>query len=473
MPPRHFGLGFRSRVTLAPICFASCMCRVLPRMLDSSDLQGAHKAGFLPQLAPLLGAGSFDAGVRLRFAHFLGASSSLGNDFQTAWDDLRAQLPPDPEGLLALEAAAGGGADTDHLQRRLTSELERHWAQVLDVACRGLPAEDVRRSAWMNLDTFSTVWVSCWPHKDAYLSNEEFVEVATRYMGLPSPSCEISAGEPIGNTRSVLDRFGMRLSTATLPGDGLRVQHDSILWRLVEDCREMGVPVQPEVYGLFASCLPQPAAQQFRDLPVRQRQGLVPDLLCTLQWDGRGPARRLLFEVKTLHCGPSTYPSGPAARCSAVNRRAGQLPGEYAAKARRVDEQYAGAAAGSVGPVLQRLQGFSPVRGFVFGSFGEASADVSKLLDALAWAGARKHMGPMGAASLAVARSSLHWLLRRRWAMTACRENARLTLGRLEYVGRGAAAAAGRRRGHESGAAAARRASCWERRGPVLRPLAE
>ena len=287
MPPRHFGLGFRSRVTLAPICFASCVCRVLPRMLDSSDLQGAHKAGFLPQLAPLLGVGSFDAGVRLRFAHFLGASSSLGNDFQTAWDDLRAQLPPDPEGLLALEAAAGGGADTDHLQRRLTSELERHWAQVLDVACRGLPAEDVRRSAWMNLDTFSTVWVSCWPHKDAYLSNEEFVEVATRYMGLPSPSCEISAGEPIGNTRSVLDRFGMRLSTATLPGDGWRVQHDSILWRLVEDCREMGVPVQPEVYGLFASCLPQPAAQQFRDLPVRQRQGLVPDLLCTLQWDVR------------------------------------------------------------------------------------------------------------------------------------------------------------------------------------------
>ena len=78
--------------------------------------------------------------------------------------------------------------------------------------------------AWMNLDTFSTVCflVSCWLHKDACLSYEEFVEVATRYMGLPSPSCEISAGKPC---------FGMRLSTATLPGDGWRVQHDSILWR--------------------------------------------------------------------------------------------------------------------------------------------------------------------------------------------------------------------------------------------------
>ena len=46
-------------------------------------------------------------------------------------------------------------------------------------------------------------------------------------------------------------------------------------------------------------------------------------------------------------------------------------------------------------------------------------------------------------------------MLRRRWGMAALRENARLKLERLEYVGRGAHAAA-ERRGTASAASAAR-----------------
>ncbi len=61
---------------------------------------------------------------------------------------------------------------------------------------------------------------------------------------------------------------------------------------------------------------------------------------------------------------------------------------------------------------------------------------------------------------------ALGWLLRRRWAMTAARENARLLLSRLCHVGAGAAAAAQRRALAEGPAAQARRASCLERRGP-------
>ena len=43
------------------------------------------------------------------------------------------------------------------------------------------------------------------------------------------------------------------------------------------------------------------------------------------------------------------------------------------------------------------------------------------------------------------ARGALAWLLRRRWGMCALRENARLFLARLTYVGRGATAAIHRR----------------------------
>ena len=60
----------------------------------------------------------------------------------------------------------------------------------------------------------------------------------------------------------------------------------------------------------------------------------------------------------------------------------------------------------------------------------------------------------------------LAWMLRRRWALTALRENARLKLERLEFVGRGSAAAASRRAaGQEDNAARARRAAATLARG--------
>ncbi len=54
-----------------------------------------------------------------------------------------------------------------------------------------------------------------------------------------------------------MKKYGTRLTTATLPGDGWRIQHDCILWRIVADAREMGAHVQPNVYGLFAASIPQ------------------------------------------------------------------------------------------------------------------------------------------------------------------------------------------------------------------------
>ena len=233
----------------------------------------------------------------------------------------------------------------------------------------------------------------------------------------------------------------------------------------------MGIAVQPNVYGLFAAAIPQAARLQLDALPVRKRQGLVPDFLFTLQWNNAGPPRRLLFELKTLHWGSSTYPRSASERCHAVARRALQLPGEYATKAHRTDVSYCGTPVGDVGqgPVAQRLRTFDPVHGLVFGSWGEASPDVHRLLSSLAAAGAQRHYRRMGAQSPEDARGALAWLLKRRWAITAVRENARLILTRLEMVGRGADAAADRRRVQaDSEAARARHVSCWQRHGSSL-----
>ena len=41
----------------------------------------------------------------------------------------------------------------------------------------------------------------------------------------------------------------------------------------------MGLQASTEVYGLFAPLLPHAAQDDFNAAPLRQRQGLVPDLL--------------------------------------------------------------------------------------------------------------------------------------------------------------------------------------------------
>ena len=75
----------------------------------------------------------------------------------------------------------------------------------------------------------------------------------------------------------------------------------------------------------------------------------------------------------------------------------------------------------------------------------------------------------MQVSGLGQAQGVLAWMLRRRWGMTALRENARLKLERLEFVGTGAVAAADRRAATSSSAAlAVRRAACSFWQGPRL-----
>ena len=89
------------------------------------------------------------------------------------------------------------------------------------------------------------------------------------------------------------------------------------------------------------------------------------------------------------------------------------------------------------------------------------------MLTVLAQISARRHRRAIRARTEEEAIGALAWMMRRRWALTALRENARLKLERLEFVGRGAAAAVDRRQCAAAGATArARRAACAFARGP-------
>ncbi len=153
----------------------------------------------------------------------------------------------------------------------------------------------------------------------------------------------------------------------------------------------------------------------------------------------------------------------------AVARWARALPAEYCGQKRHIDQRFCGTAVGDIGPVEAKLRTFDPVRGLVFGAWGEASPDVERLLTAFCQSGAARYWHSMRVASPDAAQGILAWMLQRRWGMTAQREAARLELERLEYVGHGAVAAADRRLATaSSAAAAARRAACSFWQGPRL-----
>ena len=190
-------------------------------------------------------------------------------------------------------------------------------------------------------------------------------------------------------------------------------------------------------------------------MTTRKRQGVVPDFLVHAAIEGT--ERPLLMELKTLHYGPSTY-GADAQRCAAVGRRAAALPAEYRRKDREVNLRYCGSSPDRIGPVERKLQTYEPVRRLVFGAWAEGSPQIEKLLSALATAGATRHWRSMRCTE-EQAGGSLAWLLRRRWALTVLRDNARLKLDRLEYVGRGAMAAADRRATAATAFAARQRAA--------------
>jgi hypothetical protein len=144
---------------------------------------------------------------------------------------MQRDLGDEPDGVLRIDASGAGGTSTN-LQRDITRQREAVRFQALDVQIRALPAADVRRACWLNLDSFSTAWVSSWPKPELHLSNAEFFEVVARYLGLGSPACELMAGTQIAGTRQTLDRYGFNLSCLSLPGDGFRDQHDCLEWQV-------------------------------------------------------------------------------------------------------------------------------------------------------------------------------------------------------------------------------------------------
>jgi len=473
LPARLFGCGMRRLAAVAPAALVGTLCRVLPPMIDSwSD--GQVRPGFLhAQLQATLGADSFAAGAEAtRFDRFLRSDCSLASALRDGWDSLVSsataacggQSPTD--GALSVPVSAAGVVDgslASKPQNAFTAAVELAWYEALDAGFKSLPSEDPARTAWLNVDRFSTQWVTALPSPTLglVLGNDAFSEVFATYLALPSPACAPLVGQRIGRYRDVLDTHGTKLSTLSLPGDGWRMRHDTVKHLIDRDIQDHGVPCSCEVFGLFSALLPQPGQAATAALPARKRQGLVPDFRIT-----QPSGDEALMELKLI-AGPTWYHHGDVSRCPAVARRARAIPGEYADKAKALDAQFCGVPRGadSIGPVLHKLLSYGRMRCLVFGAYGEGSADAHELVAQLAACRGARDWARLGCRSPSDAVALLARHLYRSWGLAVVRAQACLRLGGLAHVGPGASAATGRRAANAAFYARLREAYQLQHRG--------
>ena len=196
-----------------------------------------------------------------------------------------------------------------------------------------------------------------------------------------------------------------------------------------------------EPYGLFSPFIPAAAlSSQGHLYHLRERQGLVPDLLLTFP-NNHGPQSTSIAELKLVSAGKTWYHGNK----KAVDVRANKLPKEYQNKAKHIDQTYNHTNDNQVGPVQQKLESFGELSGLVVGQFGECSQDLHNLLRTLADIRVENLSRSQGFSFREEKSSLILQQYRRRLSFCAVRAQSACLLSRLGHMSEGASLAAQRR----------------------------
>ena len=426
--------------------------------------------GFCPLLKDIVGgADRFGEDWEGRWRTLFSSSCRAGRELKSSWTIMQLEtqrarqfLSEEEDEVLGPLAApsesAGEGSTSGATRKKLVEAWEMLMGKVLLRALEQAPNQQQRGVwSWPERDKLSAQWLLCLPGHDSTLSPAEFSEAFSTLLCQESPSCSdpMLLGERVG--RRVVDSYGDNVVAQTLAGDGYRKRHDGVKRKISGLMRWAGVEAECEVFNLFSRYIPQEGLSRIER--GRKRQGMVPDFSLRLPSElaeelGVGGNSVVLAELKVLSSCPTRYRRAPRAAVKAVTRRAGELPGEYARKAKIMDVEYGGVAEGEVGPVARKLASFPRLQGWVFGAWNEASPDVHSLVHLLARSRLRKEeeLQEWGAVarrrrvSKEAALAALTGQVRRQLSLVSARAQARLLLDRVAVLGRGVEAAAGRRR---------------------------
>ena len=466
-PVKLHGAGLRSHADICHQAYLGALEQAAPYMASRptlSDLMGG------------LGSWGEEADPRSRWVQLLASGHADGVQLRQSWSLLQRSaqeaaiyLGDEMTGTLVDQVEEAGWDSGGKLRQKLVEEGEMLKGRLLLHALEQHPDREARPVwSWKERDKHSSTFVLCLPSTDTSLSAAEFGEAFAALLCLPSPACQPRLGETV-TRRDRVDCFGDRVMNAVMRGDGWRRRHDAMKLKLRRLLTWAGIGNQCEVFNLFADCIPQEGLNRLER--GRRRQGLVPDFKVQGE-EGEGS---ILCELKFISASRTWYRPNQRAGNStrAVDLRAGGLTAEYTRKARDVDQRYGGAPQAPVvqqpgapephvvGRVEARLNSFGPVRGWVFGSWGEASEEVHGLVQRIASSRlevAETQPGRRGPSkSRAAELANYVSYVRRQLSFTAVQQQAKLLLDRLQLIGDGASDAARRRERAEQAEAAARR----------------
>ena len=392
------------------------------------------------------------------------APSSRPGDEQVALSDLSQGEDGSIPGDSGSEATAGeengvlqeGGTHEDAMatQRSLAQVLDSSRANLLQQELANREISDEHRRAWYQVDQSSSSLIWAIPMECHRLQPEQFRAAMQQYFGLKKSCLAGLEGESIpqkrsrGGTRSPIpcDPYGTNLCKVVLPGDGHRKHHDEIKYAVHRVFNQAGIQSTLEVPDYFTHRIRAgeraTATSNIRPLLCKQLRHYVPDGHIEGPACERFPAGiNHLWEVKTIHpkAAGGAYehhsardnPKGGAA----AQHRQKQIWKEYRDKMRQKDREHFGIQEGAKGP-LESIFSRSDFQGLAFGTYGEISSNVRKMISIAVEYG-YKHLGAsMLASDLDAVKNSIRRRFHTTIAMASWRGYANMLLGRIQYVGK-------------------------------------
>ena len=390
-----------------------------------------------------------------RWKHFLNVGSRTAIEFQQAWNEVSSEanqawdiLGKEHTGALAKPVEDAGGISTDGTTRRaIVAQREGLRHELISHLLKTYPNREARPvMVFENLEDKSAGrWLLTCPGPSTGLSGKVFAEALSAHLCLPSPAVVMGGwvGKPVCPGGESINQFGDQIMNCReLPGDSWRHRHDSVKQQIMAECVLAKLPVDCEVYGLFADLIPSSSDDSELQWG-RARQGLIPDFRLLFP-SPEGP-RATLAELKLISAGRTWYPRGQSGK--GTDRRAARLTSEYERKLKKYDAKFHGTSLASheaAGPLVSRLRSFGKLEGLVAGPWGDLSKDFHVFI---------KTLGDVCVAAQGRARGwecdngelgKVVGEIRRSMSCAVVRAQHLCLLARLSYLGPGARAAAQR-----------------------------
>lgn len=209
---------------------------------------------------------------------------------------------------------------------------------------------------------------------------------------------------------------------------------------MLDILRDAGIRCIPEPRSIFASLIPAQVLLANGQPPAIIADAAV-DMALPAAETRRGvrqgqrtqPLQRHLVDFKCIFGGGGCYrtPRARDEQSGAVAERAHTEWPAYQRAARDLDNRFHHPRT----PVYDRLQSFGQLRCLVFGAYGEGSPDVHHFLEAAALQRASTSWRRQGSRSQSEAYGIYLQMYRRDMGVAAVREQARLRLKRVPFIG--------------------------------------